>query len=87
MMDRMMDGMGMMMWGAGLLWLLLIVILVLAAAALIKYLRSDKTRSTCFRDGWRAPIRASIRSRTCSTISVATRGSVFIRKWVLPFGP
>ena len=44
MMDRMMDGMGMMMWGAGLLWLLLIVILVLAAAALIKYLRSNKTR-------------------------------------------
>jgi hypothetical protein len=38
----MMDGM--MLWGAGLLWLLLIVVLVLAAAALIKYLRSDKTR-------------------------------------------
>jgi hypothetical protein len=44
MMDRMMDGMGGMMWGAGLLWLPLIVVLVLAAAALIKYLRSDKTR-------------------------------------------
>jgi hypothetical protein len=44
MMDRMMDAMGGMMWGAGLLWLLLIVVLVLAAAALIKYLRSDKTR-------------------------------------------
>jgi hypothetical protein len=44
MMDRMMDGIGGMMWGAGLLWLLLIVVLVLAAAALIKYLRSDKTR-------------------------------------------
>jgi len=45
MMDRMMDGMGrMMMWGAGLLWLLLIVVLVLAAAALIKYLRSGRTR-------------------------------------------
>ena len=43
-MDRMMDGMSGMMWGAGLLWLLLIVVLVLAAAALIKYLRSDKTR-------------------------------------------
>jgi len=39
-----MDGIGGMMWGAGLLWLLLIVVLVLAAAALIKYLRSDKTR-------------------------------------------
>lgn len=45
MMDRMMDGMGgMMMWGAGLVWLLLIVVLVLAAAALIKYLRSDRTK-------------------------------------------
>ena len=41
----MMDGMGgMMMFGMGLLWLLVIVVLVLAAAALIKYLRSDKTR-------------------------------------------
>ena len=38
----MMDGM--MLWGAGLLWLLLIVVLVLAAAALIKYLRSDRRR-------------------------------------------
>jgi type IV secretory pathway VirB2 component (pilin) len=44
MMDRMMDSMGEMMWGAGLLWLLLIVVLVLAAAALVKYLRSDRTR-------------------------------------------
>ena len=33
-----------MMWGAGLLWLLLIVVLVLAGAALIKYLRSDRSR-------------------------------------------
>jgi tellurite resistance protein TehA-like permease len=40
MMDRMMDGMGGMMWGVGLLWLLLVVVLVLAAAALVKYLRS-----------------------------------------------
>jgi hypothetical protein len=40
----MMNGMGGMMWGAGLLWLLLIIVLVLAAAALIKYLRSDRTR-------------------------------------------
>jgi type IV secretory pathway VirB2 component (pilin) len=39
---HMMDGK--MMWGAGLLWLLLIVVLVLAAAALIKYLRSDRSR-------------------------------------------
>jgi hypothetical protein len=41
----MMEGMGGMMWAAGILWLLLIIVLVLAAAALIKYLRSDRTRS------------------------------------------
>ena len=43
----MMDGMGSMggmVWGAGLLWLLLIIVLVLAAAALVKYLRSDRSR-------------------------------------------
>lgn len=35
----MMDGMsGGMMWGMGLVWLLVIAVLVLAAAALIKYL-------------------------------------------------
>jgi len=39
-----MDGMGGMMWAVGLLWLLLIVVLVLAAAALVKYLRSDSTK-------------------------------------------
>jgi hypothetical protein len=38
-----MDGMGGMMWGAGLLWLLLIVVLVLTAAALLNYLRSDRS--------------------------------------------
>ena len=43
MMDRMMDGMGGMMWGMGLLWLLLVVVVVLAAAALVKYLRSDRS--------------------------------------------
>jgi tellurite resistance protein TehA-like permease len=43
-MDRVMDGMGGMMWGIGLLWLLLIVVLVLAAAVLVKYLRSDHSR-------------------------------------------
>jgi hypothetical protein len=32
------------MWGMALLWLLLIVVLVLAAAALVKYLRSDRTK-------------------------------------------
>ena len=36
MMDQMMGG-GM-MWGMGLLWLLVVVVLVLGVAALIKYL-------------------------------------------------
>ena len=40
----MMDGMAGMMWGMGLLWLLLLAVLVLAAAALVKYLRSDGTK-------------------------------------------
>jgi hypothetical protein len=31
---------GSMMWGAGLIWLLVLVVLVLGIAALIKYLRS-----------------------------------------------
>ena len=39
MMDHMMGG-GM-MWGMGLLWLLVVVVLVLGAAALIKYLFSS----------------------------------------------
>ena len=35
----MMDQMGgMMMWGMGLVWILLVIVLVLAAAALVKYL-------------------------------------------------
>jgi hypothetical protein len=29
-----------MMWGMGLVWLLVIIVLILAAAALVKYLRS-----------------------------------------------
>jgi len=29
-----------MMWGMGLVWLLVIIVLILAAAALIKYLRT-----------------------------------------------
>lgn len=41
MMNGMMDG-GSMMWGMGLIWLLLIALLVLAIAALIKYLFFDK---------------------------------------------
>lgn len=36
----MMDGMGWMMGGMGLLWLLIIVVLVLLIAALIKFLFS-----------------------------------------------
>jgi hypothetical protein len=40
----MMDGMGTnwMMFGMGLLWLLVVVVLILGAAALIKYLRTRK---------------------------------------------
>jgi tellurite resistance protein TehA-like permease len=37
MMDNMMPGM---MWGMGLLWLVVVIVLILAAAALVKYLRS-----------------------------------------------
>lgn len=36
----MIDNMGAMMWGAGLIEILLVVVLVLAAAALVKYLMS-----------------------------------------------
>lgn len=34
------SGMGWMMWGAGLFWLLTLVLLILAVAGLIKYLRA-----------------------------------------------
>ncbi|MAT64022.1 MAG: hypothetical protein CMN57_00060 [Gammaproteobacteria bacterium] len=34
----MMDGMGGMMWGMGLLWLLVFALVILAIAALIKFL-------------------------------------------------
>jgi tellurite resistance protein TehA-like permease len=37
MMNDMMPGM---MWGMGLIWLLVLIVLILAAAALVKYLRS-----------------------------------------------
>jgi len=37
MMDGMTSGM---MWGMGLVWLLVIIVLILAAAGLVKYLRS-----------------------------------------------
>jgi hypothetical protein len=42
MIDHMMDG-GM-MWGMGLLGLLVIIVLLLAAAALVKYLFFSKSR-------------------------------------------
>ncbi|KUM25602.1 hypothetical protein AU467_25890 [Mesorhizobium loti] len=35
------NGIGWMIWGAGLFWLLVLVLLGLAVAALIKFLRSD----------------------------------------------
>lgn len=39
----MMEGMsGMMMFGMGLVWLLVVVVLVLGAAALVKYLLSGR---------------------------------------------
>jgi tellurite resistance protein TehA-like permease len=37
MMNDMMPGM---IWGMGLVWLLVVIVLILAAAALIKYLRT-----------------------------------------------
>ena len=42
-MHDMMNGMGGMMWGMGLLGLLVLIVLGLAAAALIKYLMSNQT--------------------------------------------
>ena len=39
MMDGMMPGM---MWAMGLIWLLVVVVLILSAAALIKYLLSER---------------------------------------------
>ena len=43
-MNQMMDGMGGMMWGIGLLWLLVAVLLVLGIAALVKYLFFSRRR-------------------------------------------
>ena len=37
-----MDGMGWMMAGMGLVWILVVVVLVLLIAALVKYLRSGR---------------------------------------------
>jgi len=42
MMQDMMNSMGGMMWGMGLVWLLVILILVLGIAALAKYLFTRK---------------------------------------------
>jgi hypothetical protein len=42
MMNGVMECGGAMMWGMGLLWLLMIVVLLLAAAALVKYLLSGR---------------------------------------------
>ncbi|HEY9567962.1 MAG TPA: hypothetical protein VIR38_07720 [Thalassobaculum sp.] len=39
------NGMGWMMWGAGLFWLLVLALLVLTGAALIKHLRSERPAS------------------------------------------
>lgn len=39
-MGDMMDGMGWMMTGMGLVWLLVLVLIVLGIAALVKYLRT-----------------------------------------------
>jgi type IV secretory pathway VirB2 component (pilin) len=44
MMEGMMEGGGVMMWGMGLFWLLVIIVLLLAAAALVKYLLSGRGR-------------------------------------------
>lgn len=37
----MMQGLGGMMWGMGLVWLLVIIVLVLAIGALVKYLSGN----------------------------------------------
>ena len=42
MMNGMMEGGGAMMWGMGLIWLLVIVVLLLAAGALVKYLLAGR---------------------------------------------
>ena len=43
-MDMMMDGMGVMMGGMTIVWLLLIILLVLGIAALVKYLFGGRRR-------------------------------------------
>ena len=46
MMHDMMNGMGGMMWGMGLFGLFVLIVLGLAAAALIKYLLSNRASGT-----------------------------------------
>ena len=41
-MMTMMQGQGAMMWGMGLIWLLVVTVLILAAAALVKYLLTGR---------------------------------------------
>lgn len=41
-MQGMMDGMAGMMWGMGLVWLLILILLALGIAALVKYLLGGK---------------------------------------------
>jgi hypothetical protein len=43
-MHGMMDGMGTMMWGGLLLWLLVVALLVWAVVELVKYLRSNRAK-------------------------------------------
>lgn len=44
MMNEMMNGMGGMMWGMGLFWLLVLVLVGLGIAALVKYLFFSQRR-------------------------------------------
>jgi hypothetical protein len=43
-MSQMMNGMGSMMAGMGLIWLVLLVVLILVGAAAVKYLFFDRQR-------------------------------------------
>jgi hypothetical protein len=43
-MHGMMDGMGWMMWGGLLLWLVIVALLVWMAVELVKYLRSNRVK-------------------------------------------
>ena len=47
------NGMGWMIWGAGLFWLLALILLGLAVVALVKYLRSDPGGGTAEASAYR----------------------------------